>query len=165
MGQTIQRKGLDDTIPCLPGLDAWEERPKNGGYVVGATPFATCNSRLENHTFDTILFDEASQIRVSLALIAMRKGKRFIFIGDQKQFPPVLLSRSILSKDSYSVFATLTAQEADHTVMLNETFRMNRWLADWPSRNYYAGQLQSAGLTANVVVCSLFRRCSLGRGS
>lgn len=145
VGRDIQRKGLDDAIPCLSGLDAWEERPKNGGYVVGATPFATCNSRLENYTFDTILFDEASQITVPLALMAMRKGKRFIFIGDQKQLPPVLLSRSVLSKDSYSVFATLTAQDADHTVMLNETFRMNRWLADWPSRNYYAGKLQSAG--------------------
>lgn len=145
VGRETQRKGLDDAIPCLPGLDAWEARPKNGGYVVGATPFATCNSRLENYTFDTILFDEASQITVPLALMAMRKGKRFIFIGDQKQLPPVLLSRSVLSKDSYSVFARLTAQDSDHTVMLNETFRMNRWLADWPSRNYYAGKLQSAG--------------------
>lgn len=145
IGRKTQRKGLNDEIPCFPGLDSWSERPTNG-YVVGATPFATCSpSRLENYEFDTILFDEASQITVPLALMAMRKGKRFIFIGDQKQLPPVLLSISILSKDSISVFSTLTSQEADHTVMLDETYRMNRWLTEWPSKTFYNGNLSSAG--------------------
>ena len=139
-----QRKGLDRQIPCFPKLAAWPERPTNG-YVVGATPFATCTSRLENYEFDTILFDEASQITVPLALMAMRRGKRFIFIGDQKQLPPVLQSRSVLSKESWSVFAALTSLEADHTVMLEETHRMNRWLTEWPSQTFYAGKLRSAG--------------------
>ncbi|MBU1663782.1 MAG: DNA2/NAM7 family helicase [Gammaproteobacteria bacterium] len=149
VGRDNQRRGLDDAIVSVGGLDDWEERPrgdgKSGGYVVGATPFATCNARLENYEFDTIMFDEASQVTVPLAMMAMRKGKRFIFIGDQKQLPPVLLSRSILAKDAFSVFARLTAQAADHTVMLEETYRMNRWLADWPSRSYYDGKLRSAG--------------------
>jgi DNA replication ATP-dependent helicase Dna2 len=144
VGRTNQRKGLNDEILCFEGLNSWSERPTNG-YVVGATPFATCTLRLENYEFDTILFDEASQITVPLALMAMRKGKRFIFIGDQKQLPPVLLSRSILSKDSLSVFSTLTSQEADHTIMLNETYRMNRWLTEWPSKTFYSGNLSSAG--------------------
>lgn len=144
VGRDTQRKGLDDAIPCFPGLDAWEDRPTDG-YVVGATPFATCTSRLENYDFDTILFDEASQITVPLALMAMRKGKRFIFIGDQKQLPPILLSRSVLSKDAFSVFTKLTAIEADHTVMLDETYRMNRWLTEWPSQTFYGGKLRSAG--------------------
>lgn len=144
VGRNNQRKGLNDEILCFSGLDSWSERPTNG-YVVGATPFATCTSRLENYEFDTILFDEASQITVPLALMAMRKGKRFIFIGDQKQLPPVLLSQSILSKDSLSVFSILTSQKADHTVMLNETYRMNRWLTEWPSKTFYNGNLSSAG--------------------
>lgn len=144
VGANTQRKGLVEQILCFPGLDDWSERPTNG-YVVGATPFATCTSRLENYEFDSILFDEASQITVPLALMAMRKGKRFIFIGDQKQLPPVLLSRSILSKDAYSVFSKLTSLETDHSVMLDETYRMNRWLTAWPSQNFYNGKLLSAG--------------------
>jgi len=144
VGRDTQRKGLDDAIPCFSGLDAWEDRPTDG-YVGGATPFATCTSRLENYDFDTVLFDEASQITVPLALMAMRKGKRFIFIGDQKQLPPILLSRSVLSKDAFSVFTKLTAIEADHTVMLDETYRMNRWLTEWPSQTFYDGKLRSAG--------------------
>jgi len=77
--------------------------------------------------------------------MAMRKGKRFIFIGDQKQLPPVMLSRSVLSKDSVSVFAALTAQDADHTVMLTDTYRMNRWLTEWPSKTYYERKLTATG--------------------
>lgn len=144
VGRATQRKGLDDDIPNFDGLDSWEERPTNG-YVVGATPFATCTSRLENYGFDTILFDEASQITVPLALMAMRKGKRFVFIGDQRQLPPVLLSRSVLSKESHSVFSRLASDEAEHLVMLEKTYRMNRWLTDWPSRTFYGGALQAAG--------------------
>lgn len=144
VGRATERKGLDDAIPNFDGLDAWGGRPTDG-YVVGATPFATCTSRLENYAFDTILFDEASQITVPLALMAMRKGKRSIFIGDQRQLPPVLLSRSVLNKESHSVFSRLTSREAEHLVMLEETYRMNRWLTDWPSRTFYGGTLQAAG--------------------
>lgn len=144
VGRATQRKGLNEAIPNLKGLDDWDERPTNG-YVVGATPFATCSSSLENYSFDTIIFDEASQITIPLALMAMRKGKRFIFIGDQRQLPPVLLSRSVLDKESRSVFSRLTSGEAEHLVMLEETYRMNRWLTDWPSRTFYQGALRAAG--------------------
>ncbi|MCI0994184.1 DEAD/DEAH box helicase [Pseudomonas corrugata] len=123
----------------------WENLPADGsGYVIGATPFATC-SQLEHFKFDTVIFDEASQITLPLALMAMRKGRRFIFIGDQKQLPPVLLSQSVLSGESMSIFGRLTSQTADHTVMLEETYRMNQWLTEWPSHNYYEGKLRAAG--------------------
>ncbi|CRM69033.1 DEAD/DEAH box helicase [Pseudomonas sp. 8 R 14] len=140
-----RREDLDKHVDWAAEPARWEGMPEAGqGYVIGATPFATCSS-LSHYNFDTVIFDEASQITVPLALMAMRKGKRFIFIGDQKQLPPVLLSRSVLSKESMSVFARLTAQDADHTVMLEETYRMNRWLTQWPSQMYYGGRLRAAG--------------------
>ncbi|MBT2339430.1 MULTISPECIES: DEAD/DEAH box helicase [Pseudomonas] len=136
---------LGKTVDWAKTPADWEKLPTDGsGYVIGATPFATC-SQLEHFTFDTVIFDEASQITLPLALMAMRKGKRFIFIGDQKQLPPVLLSQSILSGESMSIFGRLTAQTADHTVMLEETYRMNQWLTEWPSNNYYNGKLRAAG--------------------
>jgi DNA replication ATP-dependent helicase Dna2 len=144
ISRDTQRKGLDDVIACRPSLGAWAERPSNG-YVVGATPFATCNARLEHCEFDTVIFDEASQVTVALALMAMRVGRRFVFIGDHKQLPPVVLSRSVLSGESPSVFATLTSGQADHSVMLTETYRMNQWLTAWPSRTHYGGKLTAAG--------------------
>ena len=73
IGRATQRKGLMEAIAGCEKFSEWDARP-TGGYVVGATPFATCSSRLENCEFDAIVFDEASQITVPLALMAMRKG-------------------------------------------------------------------------------------------
>lgn len=143
IGRYTQRKGLDDTVTACEEFKAWRDRPTSG-YVVGATPFATCSQRLSKVEFDTIIFDEASQITTPMALMAMRTGKRFIFIGDQKQLPPVMLSRSVLNKDTLSAFSVLTAQDTGHMVMLSETYRMNKWLTAWPSSAYYDHALQSA---------------------
>jgi DNA replication ATP-dependent helicase Dna2 len=139
-----QRKGLHEQLPCFAGLGAWAERPTNG-YVVGATPFATCTQRLQGYAFETVLFDEASQVTLPLALMAMRTGKRFIFIGDHQQLPPVLLSQSVLDATSPSVFTAFTSRQALHNTMLKCTYRMNRWLADWPSRIHYDGLLVATG--------------------
>ena len=144
IGLHTQRKGLDAQVPSHESFAAWDARP-GGGYVIGATPFATCSWRLEGCEFDAVLFDEASQVTVPLALMAMRKGRRFVFVGDQQQLPPVMLSRSVLDKDSMSAFAALLAHSGDHCIMLDETYRMNRWLTAWPSGAYYEGRLRSIG--------------------
>lgn len=145
IGSLHQARALGPNIARAERFAEWAERPRSGGYVVGATPFATHGLRLERCEFDVILFDEASQITVPLALMAMRRGKRFVFIGDQQQLPPVVLSKSVLS--SPSVFAQLTTNNPD-SVMLRETYRMNQWLAAWPSRTFYDGKLRSAGSNA-----------------
>lgn len=149
VGRPTQCKGLDSQIPSVEALNAWEQHSSGTGYVVGATPFATCSPRrLGHYTFDTVIFDEASQITVPLALMAMRKARRYVFIGDPKQLPPVLLSRSVLDKQAHAIFSRLTAPDADHLVMLDETYRMNQWLTHWPSQTYYDGQLRAAGPNA-----------------
>lgn len=147
VGNVSQASGLAPHVARAERFSEWKERPMSGGYVVGATPFATCGRRLEKCEFDTILFDEASQITVPLALMAMRRGRRFVFIGDLQQLPPVVLSRSVLS-GAASVFARLTSGNEDG-VMLCETYRMNAWLAAWPSATFYDGQLTSAGPNAS----------------
>ncbi len=145
IGAATQRKGLDPEVPCRDTFAAWDERPGRGGYVIGATPFATCGPRLEGCEFDTVLFDEASQVTVPLALMAMRKCRRYVFVGDQRQLPPVTLSRSVLDPGPGSAFALLADRGGDHQVMLEETYRMNRWLTQWPSDAYYGGGLVAAG--------------------
>lgn len=151
VGRSTQRKGLDDGIASVENLNDWEDRSKKPGtgFVVGATPFATCSAkRLADYTFDTVIFDEASQITLALAVMAMRKARRYLFIGDQKQLPPVLLSRSVLDKSEHSVFTRLISTEDEHLVMLSETYRMNQWLTQWPSQTYYDHQLLAAGSNA-----------------
>ena len=142
IGRATQALGLDG-VTVADSFGEWHGRPEEG-YVVGATPFATCTYRLENCEFDTVIFDEASQVTLPLALMAMRRGARFVFIGDQKQLPPVLLARSILDDLPGSIFAKLTLHNVD-SVMLTDTYRLNRELAAWPSTSFYGGRLRAAG--------------------
>lgn len=114
---------------------------QTGGYVVGATPFATRTRRLSGVEFDTIIMDEASQITLPLAIMAMLVGKRFIFIGDQHQLPPVLATRRNDTVLYESVFGALVDNGFD--TMLEETYRMNAALTNWPSEQFYQGLLRS----------------------
>jgi DNA replication ATP-dependent helicase Dna2 len=110
------------------------------GYVIGATPFATRTERLAGVEFDTVIFDEASQITVPLAVMAMLAARRYIFIGDHKQLPPVLVSDPPGEAFRRSIFGELTDHGFD--TMLLETYRLNQALVEWPNRQFYAGRLQ-----------------------
>jgi DNA replication ATP-dependent helicase Dna2 len=145
IGRPNQTKGLSEDVPVEDSLSSWDELPAESGFVVGATPFASMKRGLKGWTFDTVIFDEASQVTIPLALMAMRMGKKFIFIGDHKQLPPVILSESVLGASKASIFSRLTALDADHCEMLTETYRMNQDLAQWPSQAFYCGELVSAG--------------------
>lgn len=113
------------------------------GYVVGATPFALRSARMNQTTFDTIVFDEASQITLPLAIMAMLCGERYVFFGDHRQLPPVFSSLPqdpSLAGDGYrSVFDILTERGMES--MLTTSHRLNDQLADWPSRTFYHDQL------------------------
>ncbi|WP_420627179.1 DEAD/DEAH box helicase [Candidatus Leptofilum sp.] len=143
VGHPIQAKDLlvknYETFHVSPLAD------KRGGYVVGATPFATRTQRLGSVTFDTVIFDEASQITLPLAVMGMLAGQKYIFFGDDKQLPPVLTTRLTGGAFSNSVFGYLKK----HTpTMLTETYRMNEALTEWPSQQFYGGLLVSVPTAA-----------------
>ncbi|SGZ09231.1 DEAD/DEAH box helicase [Moritella viscosa] len=143
VGGDNSKKGLDN-VDCFGYADDWEGRPDKG-YVIGATPFATCSKRLDQYEFDTVIFDEASQITTPLAVMAMRKAKRYIFVGDHKQLPPVILSKSVLESDNDSIFSRLINAPKVLETMLSDTYRMNKYLSKWPSLALYGGALKSEG--------------------
>lgn len=113
----------------------------DGGYVVGATPFALQSRRLGNVEFDVVLFDEASQITLPLAVMGMLAGSKYIFIGDENQLPPVTV---LSDKDAAqkSIFAFLSGR--GNETMLNITYRLNEELTRWPSRTFYWNELTSS---------------------
>jgi DNA replication ATP-dependent helicase Dna2 len=111
----------------------------NGGYVIGATPFALQSSRLANVEFDVVLFDEASQITLPLAIMGMLAGSKYIFIGDENQLPPVT-AFSAEEATQTSIFAYLAGR--GNETMLNITYRLNDVLTGWPNRTFYRNELQ-----------------------
>ena len=112
----------------------------SGGYVIGATPFATRSSRLGGVEFETVIFDEASQVTLPLAIMGMLSAKRYIFFGDQQQLPPVLRTRPSADALATSVLARLVDRGCD--TMLTDTYRLSAELAEWPSRRFYHSKLQ-----------------------
>jgi DNA replication ATP-dependent helicase Dna2 len=117
------------------------------GYIIGATPFATRTQRLSGVEFDVVIFDEASQVTLPLALLAMLAGKRYIFIGDDRQLPPVTLLPRTSELAHTSIFGYLAHR--GYSTMLNETYRMNDLLTAWPSRTFYADELRPAAGTGS----------------
>lgn len=137
VGHPLQAQDLQ-----APNYENFHESPladESGGYVVGATPFAPRTKRLQSVEFDTVIFDEASQVTLPLAVMGMLAGHKYIFFGDQKQLPPVLTTRLTGGALRDSIFGYLAGKNFDR--MLTETYRLNDALTAWPSAQFYDGLL------------------------
>ena len=139
----IGRPFHDPTL-APPQFEYFHDSPclhEPGAYVIGATPFAARGRRLQDVQFDTVIFDEAGQITLPLAIMAMLSGSSYIFVGDPKQLPPILHSESHHDAEGRSIFSFLG--ERGFKEMLNVTYRMNSALTTWPSEKFYYGELTS----------------------
>ena len=136
-----ERHASDLNVPNYSHFSQSHFADNSGGYIVGATPFALQSKSLANVEFDVVLFDEASQITLPLAIMGMLAGSKYIFIGDENQLPPVtVLSES--ESGQTSIFGYLAGR--GNETMLNMTYRLNDVLTDWPSRTFYNNELKSS---------------------
>jgi DNA replication ATP-dependent helicase Dna2 len=150
IGQRRQMEGL-----IVENYDVFMGSPfgeLSGGYIIGATPFALQTCRLANVEFDVILFDEASQVTLPLAIMGMLAGNKFIFFGDENQLPPVSVY-SAKQAFEYSVFNFLAGRGNES--MLEVTYRLNDALAHWPSKTFYQERLRpSNGVSSKRLLLS-----------
>jgi DNA replication ATP-dependent helicase Dna2 len=133
------RHTSDLAVPNFETFDQSQFGDLSGGYVVGATPFALQTQRLANVEFDVMLFDEASQITLPLAIMGMLAGNKYVFIGDENQLPPVTVFAEQQAAQT-SIFAYLAGR--GNETMLNITYRLNDVLAEWPSRTFYRDEMK-----------------------
>lgn len=133
----------DLIVPNFENFDQSHFGDLSGGYIIGATPFALQSKRLAEVEFDVVLFDEASQITLPLAIMGMLAANKYIFIGDENQLPPITVFAQETEPQQaaqLSIFAFL-AGRGDET-MLNVTYRLNDVLVEWPSRTFYQSELK-----------------------
>lgn len=112
--------------------------------------------------FDLVCIDEASQMVLGqglMALAGMAPGCRVVVSGDDQQLPPVRSMRSTRIDDREmggSLYAFLkSAQAAEFP--LEETFRLNAPLAQFPERKFYPGRYVSAVPNARLALQANWR--------
>lgn len=145
VGQENRADDLKGKVLNVSGMSATDAaiqyRAPNRGLIIGGTCYAVRTKRLQELHFDTIIFDEASQVTLPLAIAAMLAGDRYVFVGDHQQMPPVVLAEHRPEWVSQSVFERLL--ERYPATMLDITYRMNEEILAFPSRTFYSGRLRS----------------------
>lgn len=129
-----------DGVPNYEGFHQSPYLPEQVGLIAGATCYAARSRRLRDVRFHTIIFDEAGQITLPVAIAGMLSGSRFIFIGDHRQMGPVVAAHHAETWATRSVFETLF--ERAPGTMLNVTYRMNAEINAFPSQRFYGGLIQ-----------------------
>ena len=110
--------------------------------------------------FDVAIIDEASQLTVPAIMGVLRFVKRFILVGDDKQLPPLVLSKEAAEQGlADSLFSMLKRHEEQYTekhpdtlsacVALKSQYRMNRWISHFSSTVFYEKQLIAHESAAN----------------
>jgi DNA replication ATP-dependent helicase Dna2 len=113
--------------------------------------------------FDVAIIDEASQLTIPAILGALRLAKRFILVGDEKQLPPLVLSKEAAEQGlADSLFSYLKRLDADYMkehsiadsacVSLRVQYRMNRWISNFSSKVFYEDRLEAAPAVAKRVL-------------
>jgi DNA replication ATP-dependent helicase Dna2 len=113
-----------------------------------------------NLHFDVAIVDEAGQLTVPAILGALRFTKRFILVGDEKQLPPLVLSKDAAEQGlADSLFSFLKRLDDDYMndhpltisacVPLLTQYRMNRWISNFSSTVFYEKRLLAHASIAN----------------
>lgn len=122
-------------------------RLSQSGIVIGATPFALCfpkSKKLEGWDFDYVIIDEAAQMSIPLALAAMTRGRRIVFVGDHKQLDPIMPTGTGNWLFNKSIFKHMVDEYPSHVTMLNKSYRLSESLVRIPTRLFYDGLLGTA---------------------
>lgn len=93
--------------------------------------------------FDVVIVDEATQLTVPAVLGALRWGRRFILVGDEKQLPPLVQSELARGKGlGESLFEFLLPKTPSQaSIMLRRQYRMHQQICAIASELFYGGTL------------------------
>ncbi|MCB9869065.1 MAG: AAA family ATPase [Planctomycetes bacterium] len=111
------------------------------GCVVAGTCFALAKLP-EGERFHFTVFDEAGQLPIPHAIAGMLLARRWVFVGDHQQLPPVITGHHVDREVTRSVFEHLHRHYG--STMLDVTYRMNAAVCRVVGDAFYGGLLRSA---------------------
>jgi senataxin len=102
--------------------------------------------------FETVIIDEAAQCIELSALIPLKYGcSKCILVGDPKQLPPTVLSRSA-ARFGYeqSLFVRMQQNHPNDVHLLDTQYRMHPEISQFPSKQFYDGRLIDGDKMAEI---------------
>jgi senataxin len=93
--------------------------------------------------FETVIIDEAAQCIELSALIPLKYGcSKCILVGDPKQLPPTVLSKSA-ARYGYeqSLFVRMQQNHPNDVHLLDVQYRLHPEISKFPSKQFYDGRL------------------------
>lgn len=125
----------------------------NGKRIIATTNLRACDRLFENLTFDLVIMDETGAIDLPGAVIPILKANKTILLGDPFQLPPILSERinkirQFLDENQglrASIFEKLRKHnyEDNQAIVLKSQYRMKSEIADFTSRTFYKGELNT----------------------
>ncbi|HPQ35685.1 MAG TPA: AAA domain-containing protein [Tenuifilaceae bacterium] len=137
--QTDCLNALGSTAKNITDLSKSEYSNSSKGIIVGATCYSPHTKKMEFMDWDVVIIDEAGQLSIPLAIAGMVKGEKYILIGDHKQLPPIISENNNDTEFSRSIFEHLF--QFTSGTMLDVTYRMNKEINSFPSKQFYNGKL------------------------
>ena len=147
IGEVLKAKELVPSIKLHKTFSEYlRTRPKrrrlsDKGTIIGMTIHAAIiNQGLQSNSFSpsVILVDEAGQMPLTYgATIGTFGAGSVVFIGDDRQMPPLFHSRLHNDELSISVFEHVSKKYPQHKTVLDTTYRMNIEITNVVSKNFY----------------------------
>lgn len=110
--------------------------------VLGSTIYQF--NKFKAQKFDYIIVDEASQMKIPEFLMTDQVAKEnthFLIVGDDNQLPPIIKNKYLNANreeilEAKSIFSYISAKNPDCIIRLNDCYRMNRALCEYPEKKY-----------------------------
>ncbi len=107
--------------------------------VVGTTLVKSNLFPLKNFDFDTVIIDECNQASITLALLGMKKGRKYVLVGDDMQLPPIF--RVIKNCEQLSAFGFFLKKYPDRMKMLKIHRRSHPEIIGFSAKYLYNGEV------------------------
>lgn len=123
--------------------DYFNEKLFEQSDVILGTPIGLKNFLPENSIFDVLIIDEAGQMIEPMAWIIFPFAKSWVLAGDPFQLPPTVLSDLATQKGFNISILEHCFKNCKDIYFLNTQYRMRKAIADFSSRYFYQGELET----------------------
>lgn len=126
-------------------LDESNKLIKNAS-IIGSTLIKSNLPPLTGEHFNTVLIDECSQASITLALLGMVRGEKWVLISDHRQLLPIFQTLEDVDKrilEKLSAFCYMLEKYENRALWLRQHYRSNSKIIGFSQKYVYNGNIIS----------------------